>query len=124
MNNGMPMIIRKNVGVEEIAGKGYLNYRSGISFNLTIRTENGLQSKKEEPIINKIEEDIFSRLNNNSTSIVAMVISSNNFKEYVVYHNNNVAFNETTHELQTKFTEYEFSTYTDNDKKWDVYSQF
>ncbi|MBN1127808.1 MAG: DUF695 domain-containing protein [Chitinispirillaceae bacterium] len=123
-HNGLPMIIRKNSGVKEIAGKGYLNYRSGISFNLTLRTENGLQSKKEEPIISRIEDDLFTLFNDNATCALVMVISSDNFKEYVLYHDNTIGFDEKMGEMRNKFIEYEFTSYTDDDEKWNVFSQF
>ncbi len=118
------LIIRRNDGTSIISGKGYLNYRTGISYKFLIQTENGLQSKEENQKINEIEDRIYEYFNNNVNSVVSLIITTNGFKEYVIYHNKENNINENFIKLKSSFTSYQLTGYTEEDKKWEVYNQY
>jgi len=123
-HNGNPMIVRRNDGISIIAGKGYLNFRSGISYEFRIQTENGQQSTDEEAKIYEIEDKIFASFDNNEDSVVSLIITTGGFKEYVIYHNKQCRFPEKLEAIQSLFGEYRLTRYTEEDKKWGLYAQF
>jgi hypothetical protein len=83
-----------------------------------------LQTQEEEKTINAIEDEIFNLLDDSKNCIVSVIIFTNNFKEYVIYHNNNIDFEKYWKEIQGKFMNYKFTTYTSKDKNWEVYYRF
>lgn len=123
-HNGMPMIIRKNEGISVIAGKGYFNLRSGISYKYHDQTENGLPTPEENLHMNVMDDKINEYYDNKTNSVVAIVITTSGFKEYVIYHNNSMGFSKALDALQQLFTNYQLTTYTENDKKWELYKNF
>lgn len=123
-HTGKPMIIRRNDGVNKISGKGYLNIRSGISYKFLIQTEDGLQSSDENPSIDKIEDKIYELFDNNKDSVVAIIITTSGFKEYIIYHNKDKNVSDCFNELKSIFTDYQLTGYTEPDKKWELYDQF
>jgi hypothetical protein len=57
--NSKPIVVRKNTGLKNIAGKGYFDLRSGIAFNVLKPEDNGLPSPKENEELNKLEDSLF-----------------------------------------------------------------
>lgn len=122
--NGKPIFIRFNNGLETIKGKGILNLRSGISFRLLKETENGLPSSEENPKLNELDDKVNEVFNNLKNVVVAVVISTNGFREYVIYYDKYCDFETNFNNLKTLFPDYELTAYTVEDKKWKVYKQY
>jgi len=123
-HNSKQMIIRRNNGISIIAGKGYLNLRSGISYKFLIQTDDGIHSNEEDSKIYEIEDKIYEYFDNNKNSVVSLIITTNGFKEYAIYHNKENNFNEYLNNLRNQFIDYNLTSYTKEDKNWELYTQF
>jgi len=122
-NKEYSMVIRKNIGLEKIAGKGFLNIRSGISFKILNSKKDGFPTKSENEILYKIEDGIFKELDGKDSAFIGIIITTSGFKEFVIYHNNDFEIKEVLKKLQLKFESYNFTSYTKKDKGWKLYKE-
>lgn len=120
-NAGYPMIIRLNTGVKEIVGHPLFPYRIGIAIPLKHPQENGLPIHEEQQYFYQIEEEIYNLFQNNDEAFVCILITTSNFKEYVMYSKTNQKIKQKIHALKSKFPEYDFQHYVQKDKNWDMY---
>ena len=88
------------------------------------KTQNGLQTENEEKIINQIEDKIFELFDDLKTTTVTTIISTSNIKEFIIYHNGNISFNEKIKIIQEIFPQYVITSYTEEDRKWEVFNQY
>ena len=116
-----PMIIRKNIGLEKIAGKGFLNMRSGISFKILNPRKDGFPTKSEDEILYRIEDEIFKMVDGKDYAFVGIIITASGFKEFVIYHNNDFKIKDLINRLKLKFKSYNFTRYTEEDRDWKLY---
>ena len=123
-NDGKPMLIRKNVGCEKIAGNKNYSTGCGIAFQLKFPDENGLPNTEKEPELNNLEDDIFEIFENDLNSIVPIVITTSGFREYVIYTKDLSEFQNRLSKLKEKYKQYELTTYNKNDENWKTYKSF
>lgn len=123
-NNGKPMLIRKNVGCEKIAGNKKYSTGCGIAFQLKFPDENGLPNTEKEPELNTLEDDIFEIFESDLNSIVPMVITTSGFREYVIYTKNLTEFQNRLSKLKEKYKQYELTSYNKEDGNWETYKSF
>ncbi|MBU0761023.1 MAG: DUF695 domain-containing protein [Nanoarchaeota archaeon] len=122
-NQRNPMLIRRNEGVKSIVGEGYFSIRSGIAFKVLNPDNKGFPKKLEITKLNAIEDAIFNMGDGVSVSIV-VIITTSGFREYMFYHNENFDLEKNIKTLQSKFSEYQFTSYSENDKSWEGYKEF
>lgn len=123
-NNGSPMLIRKNVGLEKIAGNKNYSMSCGIAFKLLFPDENGFSDIENEPELNKLEDDIFEIFETDLNSIVSTIITTSGFREFVLYTKNVDEFNLRLDKLKDKYQQYELTSYNQNDQNWSTYKSF
>lgn len=123
-NNGNPMLIRKNAGLEQIAGNKNYSVSCGIAFKLLFPDENGLPNIENEPELNDLEDDIFEIYETDLNSIVATIITTSGFREFVLYTKNSEEFNVRLQKLQSKYPKYELTSYNRKDENWGTYKSF
>ncbi|TGD56532.1 DUF695 domain-containing protein [Flavobacterium humi] len=123
-NNGNPMLIRKNVGCDKIAGNKNYSISCGIAFKLLFPAENGFPDVESEPELNNLEDDIFDFFETDLNSIVPLVITTSGFKEYVLYTKDVNEFKIRLEKLKAKYKQYELTSYNESDKNWKTYKSF
>jgi len=119
--DGKPLIVRKNTGYKGIIGHNLFPFRAGISFKFLRQENNGLPSNTESSTLNQIEDAIFERFQSNDRSLVAIIITTNGFREYVMYTQSQTFFNQDLRPLQNEFPNYLFTSYLEEDKNWEGY---
>jgi hypothetical protein len=123
-NSGNIMIIRKNNGYEQYAGNKAYPMRCGIALKFLIKTDNGLPLIAKEPALERIEKDIFENFQSDFNSLIVLVITTSGFREYVLYTNDVKKFENRYIKLKSKYSQYTFSTYNEEDKEWATYKSF
>jgi hypothetical protein len=123
-NNGNQMLIRKNSGLDKIAGNTNYSMSCGIAFKLLFPDENGLPNIGNEPELNDLEDDIFETYETDLNSIVAAIITTSGFREFVLYTKNVKEFNLRLEKLKTKYPKYELTSYNRKDENWETYKSF
>ncbi len=123
-NNGKPMLIRKNVGCDKIAGNKNYSTGCGIAFQVKFPDENGLPQIEKEPELNNLEDDIFEIFEKDLNSIVPIVITTSGFREYVIYTKDLQEFQNRLSKLQAKYKQYELTSYNKEDVNWKTYKSF
>jgi len=123
-NDGKPMLIRKNVGLDKIAGNRNYSISCGIAFELLFPDENGLPIIENEPELNNLEDEIFQIYESDLNSIVALIITTSGFREFVLYTKDAKEFMTRLKELKSKYNQYELTNYTQKDKNWSTYNSF
>ncbi|WP_029274577.1 DUF695 domain-containing protein [Pedobacter borealis] len=123
-NNGMPMIVRKNVGCDKIAGHKAYTTNCGIAFNLLAPTADGLPNFELEPSLNKLEDDIFETLEFDFNSVIPIVITTSGFREFVIYTKDINKFEEGLENIKSKYPRYELTSFNKPDPGWKTYKSF
>lgn len=123
-NNGNPMIIRKNTGLDTIAGNANYSMSCGIAFKLLFPDDNGLPNIGNEPELDDLEDDIFETYESDLNSIVATIITTSGFREFVLYTKNVEEFNLRLERLKNKYPKYVLSSYSRKDENWETYKSF
>ncbi len=123
-NNGNPMLIRKNVGLEKIAGNINYTMSCGIAFKLLFPDENGLPNSTNEPELNNLEDDIFEIYETDLNAIVSTIITTSGFREFLLYSKNVEEFNLRLEKLKIKYPQYELTSYNRKDENWETYKSF
>ena len=123
-NNGKPMVIRKNVGCEKIAGNKNYSTGCGIAFQVKFPDENGLPNAEKEPELNTLEDDIFEIFERDLNSIIPIVITTSGFREYVIYTKDLPEFQNRLSKLREKHKQYELTSYNKEDGNWKTYKSF
>ena len=121
INEGNIMIVRRNIGIDSLKNRKYFYIRSGISFKLVHpRREDGLPEKSEIKGLNNTEDAIFTEIDTNA--IVAVIITTSGFREYMIYHNESFKLAKFASDLQLRFPKYRFTQYSEKDKNWRGYN--
>ena len=123
-NNGKPMLIRKNVGCDKIAGNKNYSKCCGIAFQVKFPDENGLPNAEKEPELNTLEDDIFEIFEKDLNSIIPIVITTSGFREYVIYTKDLSEFQNRLSKLKKKYKQYELTSYNKEDGNWKTYKSF
>jgi len=120
-NSGRSMIIRKNVGLEKIAGNIHYAMSCGIGFEFLFPDENGFPDLQKEPELHQLEKDVFETYEKDLNAIVAMVITSAGFKEFILYTKDVDEFNLRLEQLKVKYQQYTLTCYNQNDANWTTF---
>ncbi|MEZ2442777.1 DUF695 domain-containing protein [Chitinophaga sp. RCC_12] len=123
-NNGMPMIVRKNLGCEKIAGHSEYTTSCGIAFKILLPSAEGLPNFDLEPSLNEMEDDIFDILESDLNSIVPIVITTSRFREFVIYTKDLNEFQKRLESLRSKYSQYELTSFSKPDPNWRTYKSF
>jgi hypothetical protein len=122
--NGKPMLIRKNVGCDQIAGNKNYSTKCGIAFMLLFPREDGLPNIENEPELNSLEDDIFDFFETDLNSIIPLIITTSGFREFVLYTKDINEFELRFKKLKDKYKQYELTNYNKFDDKWNTYHSF
>jgi len=123
-NEGNLMLIRKNVGLDKIAGKENYSTNCGIAFKFLFPDENGLPDIENEPELDDLEDDIFEIYETDLNSIVSIIITTSGFREFVLYTKDVEEFYVRLNKLKEKYHQYEFTSYKQSDENWGTYKSF
>ncbi len=123
-NNRKPMLVRKNVACDKIAGIKNYSTNCGIAFKLLSPNADGLHDIENEPELNSLEDDIFEIFESDLNSIVPIVITTSGFREFVIYTKNLAEFNTRLEKLKQNYPKYELTTYNKSDQNWNTYKSF
>ena len=123
-NNGKPMLIRKNTGCDNFIGNKNYSTSCGIAFKFLHPDTNELPDVAKEPELNNLEDDLFNIFQTDLNSIVAIVITTSGFREYVLYTTDKKEFEVRLLKLQEKYKQYELTSYDKPDKDWTTYKSF
>lgn len=123
-NNGNPMLVRKNVACDRIAGNKNYSTSCGIAFKLLSPNSDGLPDIENEPELDNLEDDIFDFFESDLNSIVPIVITTSGFREFVIYTKDLAEFNVRLEKLKQKYPKYELTTHNKPDQNWKTYKSF
>jgi Family of unknown function (DUF695) len=123
-NDGNPMLIRKNTGLNKIAGNRNYSMSCGIAFKLLFPDGNGLPNIEKEPELDNLEDDIFEMYETDLNSIIATIITTSGFREFVLYSKDVKEFNLRLEELRIKYPQYGITSYYKKDENWETYKSF
>ncbi|WP_339701407.1 DUF695 domain-containing protein [uncultured Roseivirga sp.] len=123
-NKGKPMLVRKNLACNRIAGNKNYPTSCGIAFKLLSPNADGLPDIENEPELDNLEDDIFDFLQSDLNSIVPIVITTSGFKEFVIYTKDFAEFEVRLKKLKLKYPKYQLTTYNKPDQNWNTYKSF
>ncbi|MCT4598149.1 MAG: DUF695 domain-containing protein [Vallitalea sp.] len=121
---GKPMVVRKNNWCNSIMNKAEYNYCNGIAFKYIDFDENGFPTGNESEYINKLEDDLFKICEINNVSKVAVIITFNGVREYVIYSKTEDLVQSIVPELKSRYSRYEITSYTEKDVNWFAFSEY
>ena len=115
--------IRLNFALTEIAPVEDYTHRLTIFIKMNNPTEDGLSSNEEYPILCDIEDEVVDRLET-LEDIFAGTVKTQGRLELYLFTKNPEKSEELCKEALTKFPDYLWKTYIDEDKEWDFYYNF
>ena len=111
-----------DLNYKEISRK--YQFKAGIAIPFNWKTENGMPSKVELEGLNKIEDYLVEKVNNDKNIMVA-VITGNNVKEFVFYTSDPKRLGDLCrNEITSYITDHESQFYSKEDKDWSAYQAF
>ena len=122
--NGKPIIIRINKGLQWMAGDSQYPYRIWIAIPLLDQQENGLPSPEENLLMHTMEDEVSSVFSNQDEAFLCLIITASWVKEFVLYSFTDQWVNEKIELLRWKFAQYIFQYYVQKDEWWDVYKEY
>jgi hypothetical protein len=123
-NNGRPMFLRINVGLRPIAGEKPFDHRFGVAVPLLAPDANGLPTHDEAESLNIIEDDLIASFQSSRQTLLAVVITTSGFREFVFYTSVARDIAPAMELLRARVTSHELQFYVKPDKKWDVFQSF
>lgn len=123
-HNDNIMIVRLNTGCKEIMGSKKYSYRMGIAIPFLKSQKDGLPSKKEKNNLDLIEDTIFETFQKDNFSVIAVIITTGNMMEFMIYVSDEKLAIKKVNEIGAKHPNYKFQCYVDKDKKWSGYREF
>ena len=123
-NDNNPMIVRKNKRFDNFEHKSFYKYRAGIAFKILSPDKNGFPNSDEMVILNNVEDTIFDIFQSKNHSLIATIITTSGFREYMLYTQNEAIFSSDFNSLNEKDLKYNFTSYVQEDPDWDGYNQF
>ena len=112
--------------LEEAAGHPDYPYQIGVAVGFQKETENGLPGKDDSDELWNIEEGIIKLLETKHKCIFALVLTTDNMREFVFYSpewNPEKLDLEVTN-LDKKFPPYKFNFMMQEDKNWSTFKKF
>lgn len=123
--NGLPLIIRKNTGYGEIKNelKDY-KFRAGIAFRFQNTTSSGMPTSDEMKSLDVLDNKIFEIYEKSNKAFVTICLTTNGFREYVIYSNSEEWLNKCFKKLEKEDGHYVLTTYLELDASWLKYNEF
>ena len=118
------MILRINTGLRPIAGKPPFDHRIGVAVPLRAPDANGLPTKDEADALKKIEDEMLATFHASRQTLLAVVITTSGFREFVFYTSVARDVIPTMELLRTRITSHEVQFYIKPDKSWEVFQSF
>ncbi len=122
--DGNIIIIRKNGGLSKIKDRSFYGTRTGISFKLKTSDEGGLPEQSETKQLYQLEDDIFDIFQADNKAIVSVILTAGGFREFVIYSSRIDWSTKCFSKLKAKQTDYELTTYNEEDSNWSVYESY
>jgi hypothetical protein len=123
-NDGKPMLIRKNALNDSIIAHKSYNVRCGIAFEIKHPNDNGMPQMEKEPELNAMEDQIFDSFEKDQNSIIALILTTSGFREFVVYTKDINDFERNLKVLRQNFAQYELTSYHESDPGWKLYKNY
>jgi len=120
---GRPMVLRINVGAEELAGHAEYRFRIGVAVPLRSPSESGLPMPEENLEVNEIEDLLCGGFERDRAALHAISIATQGMKEFVFYTKAPKEAARTFEELRAKVTSHELQCVIAEDAQWSVYKQ-
>ncbi len=123
-NNGNPMLVRKNVGCDPIAGNKDYGVGCGIAFKFLHPTEDGFPQIEKEPELNNLEDDLFDLFEKDLNLIIPVIITTSGFREFVLYTKDVKEFQQRFEKLKENYKQYNLTSYSKPDPEWNTHESF
>jgi hypothetical protein len=123
-NDGRPMFVRINDGLRSIAGKPPFDQRFGIAVPLRAPDPNGFPAADESEALNKIEDDLLNTFQSSRQTLLALVITTSGFREFVFYTSVAEQIGPALEQLRARVLSHDLQFYIQPDKNWEVYRAF
>ena len=124
VSNGRPMFLRVNTGLRAVMGKPPSAHRVGVTFVLRAPNEHGLPDTAESETLNQFEDALLPALGVPGPAYLAVVITTNGFREFVFYTSTPESVAAKLDALRAQFAANEIQSYVERDADWDVYRSF
>jgi hypothetical protein len=96
----------------------------GIAIPLNESDKDGLPTQKEQENLNTIEDSLFSSVEVENHTIVALIITTNGMREFVLYSESVDKAKKIASNLKSMVNTHEIQSYTEEDSSWSTYNQF
>jgi Family of unknown function (DUF695) len=123
-NNGRPMFVRINTGLKLLAGKPPYDHRLGVAIPLQAPNQHGLPSKEESQQLNGIEDALRAAVLSSEKTHLAVVITTNGFREFVFYTSVPRDIVITMERFRKEVTSHQIQFHVKPDTTWEVYRDF
>lgn len=126
LNKGAnPLLILRNEIFENNPEycKGYAT-NCFIVFKMKVPREDGLQNLRDEPILKRIEDTIFSSFELDLQSVVPVIITTVGTRQYLIYTNDIGEFRRKLAIIKSRFPDYHFLTCHEPDVNWETYRSY
>jgi hypothetical protein len=122
--SGKPLLVRANIGLIDFSAKNKYPVRLGIAIPLNESDKDGLPTQKEQENLNTIEDSLFSSVEVENHTIVALIITTNGMREFVLYSESVDKAKKIASNLKSMVNTHEIQSYTEEDSSWSTYNQF
>lgn len=123
-NDGMPMFVRRNDSAKQLKAKFNFNFIIGISIPFLNPNSDGFPQGEESVLFGQIEDDLFDQFEKDQAALVVLIITTGGMREFISYAQNPSILEKRIDDLKRKYSTYDFQVYIEEDKKWNLYSQF
>lgn len=123
-HEGKPMFVRRNETVKKFWKTSGFSSRFGVATPFIHTNPEGFPTQEESDLLWEVEEDICNMFEKEQTSILVLVITLTDAREYVLYTCDPKACENTLITIRNKYPSREFQYYCVEDKNWELYKQF
>jgi hypothetical protein len=123
ISEGKPMLVRRR-SVSGLLGHPEYPYQVGIAIPCNNPDSNGFPGKDELPQLNKIEDKLMPTLQQDKESVLVMVITTGNMREFVFYTSSPDGVKAKFAQLQKSVTTHELQIIIQMDKNWSIFRRF
>ena len=118
-NEGKPMVVRINRGLDSAAGRSPYGIQIGVAVPLVEPDERGLPKSAESLQLNEIEDEIVSVAGDRA--VLAAVITTSSMREFVLYAAQPEWIEGFHKDLKARITHHEVQVMAQQDKDWTTF---
>ena len=122
--DGKPMFLRINEGLRPWVGRSPFGHRFGVTVPLRAPNEHGLPTDEEASALEQIEEALLAAFPPGGPSLLAVVITTGGFREWVFYTSAADEVGPALEALRPRAAPHEVQFYVEPDRKWAVFRSF